>query len=279
MIGKIFLVYVPVLHDGYRQFFGRNPFISDLYILGSMLASKFDPLRKDIRALSPELVKAAIESWNIFRWVRIAEEETLRQINRDRRKVCMPKEDVCFQLAEEYLRDCEVEFIPVFLRWDRTRALAQTEVPCDETVEADEFVSQVFSLAKSEAMKSPDWWRQIGAVAVKDGKIIFTAFNQHVPSPNHVWAFGDPRANFIKGVHFELSPGLHAEVAIVAEAARKGLSFEGVDFYTTTFPCPPCARVLAYSGIKNLFFLEGYSVYDGIDVLRSRGVKIIRVRM
>lgn len=278
---KVLLVYIPVLHEGYRGLFVRDPWVKILYVFGPKLIAKFDPLRKDIRALAPHLIKEAVESWKIFQEIHIVEEDTLiREINHYRFHVLMTDDDISHQVAKEYLTNCKVEFIPIFLRWDQKRTLAQIEVPCDRVIETDEFVSQVFRLAIKESQKSPDWWRQIGAVAVKDGEILLTAFNRHVPSANHVWAFGDPRSNFKRGVHFEFSPAFHAEAAIVAEAAkRRDLSLKGTDLYVTTFPCPPCAKAVAYSGIKRLFFLEGYSVYDGVEVLRAQGVEIIRVKM
>lgn len=277
---KVLLAYVPVLHGGYWELFVRNDSVKTLYVFGPKLIAKFDPLRKDIRALPPYLIKDAIQGWRIFDEILIAEEYILKLLNRDRLGILMPEDDVCRQVAEEYLTDCKVELVPIFLRWDQTRILAQVEGPFDRVIEADEFVSSIFRLALKESRKSPDWWRQIGAVAVKDGEILLAAFNRHVPSANHVWTFGDPRSNFKKGIHFELSPALHAEAGIVAEAARReDLCLEDTDLYVTTFPCPPCAKLIAYSGIKRLFFLEGYSVYDGADVLRARGVEMIRVRM
>lgn len=276
---KFLLAYVPVPHEGYRQLFVRDPLVRTLYIFGSDLIEKYDPFWKDIRCLAPHLVREAIRSWKIFSDVQVVDEAFLEQLNRDACEIVMPEDDVHREVAETYLRHCKVEFASIFLRWDRGRVLAENPVPSDALIVADEFASKVFGIAFREAAKSPDWWRQIGAVLIRNSEIIMTAFNQHVPSNNFVWAFGDPRSNFKKGVHFELSPALHAEVAIIAEAARTGLSLEGCDLYVTIFPCPPCAKPLAYSGIKRIFFLEGYSVYDAADILRARGVEIIRVKM
>lgn len=279
---KILLAYVPVLHQGYWEFFVRDHLAGTIYIFGADLISKFDSLRKDIRALPPTLVWKAIRSWGIskFKEVHVANEATLQVFNSRKDQIAMPDEDVSREAASQYLGDCEIEFVPVFLRWDKQSVLKEKKVHCDKVISADEFSARVMNLALTEAQKSSDWWRQVGAAVVKNGEVLFTAFNRHVPSPNHVWVFGDPRANFRKGVHFELSPALHAEAAAVSWAASKSdVSLAGADLYVTTFPCPPCARIIAYSGIKKLFFLEGYAVYDGIDVLRAKGVEIIRVRM
>jgi dCMP deaminase len=47
--------------------------------------------------------------------------------------------------------------------------------------------------------------------------------------------------------------------------------------YVTVFPCPPCAKLIAYSGIKNVYCGGGYGVLDGEDILKSRGVKVFFV--
>ena len=54
---------------------------------------------------------------------------------------------------------------------------------------------------------------------------------------------------------------------------------EGCDLYVTTFPCPPCAHISAFTGIKHLFYMDGYSLVAGAEVLQAKDVEIIRVEM
>jgi dCMP deaminase len=51
----------------------------------------------------------------------------------------------------------------------------------------------------------------------------------------------------------------------------------GADLYTTTFPCPACARLIAEAGFRRCYFAGQYSVLDGEQVLRSAGVRLIWV--
>ena len=46
----------------------------------------------------------------------------------------------------------------------------------------------------------------------------------------------------------------------------------------TDFPCPPCAKLVAYSGIKKLFYLKGYAMLDGERILKDAGVEIIKIK-
>ena len=71
---------------------------------------------------------------------------------------------------------------------------------------------------------------------------------------------------------------MHAEAAVIAEAAKKGIATQGCDVYATTFPCPTCAKLIAAAGIKKLYYQDGYALLDGENVLKSAGVKIIKVK-
>jgi dCMP deaminase len=104
-----------------------------------------------------------------------------------------------------------------------------------------------------------------------------TAHNQATPTIHSSWMYGDPRNNYKKGADIEKSIFMHAEAQLVAKAAKEGTSLQGADLYVTTFPCPPCAMLIANSGIKRLYYASGYAVLDGKNVLQKQGVKIIKV--
>ena len=112
---------------------------------------------------------------------------------------------------------------------------------------------------------------------VKDGKVVLIAHNEHMPSEHAPYINGDPRNAFKRGINIEISSSIHAETRLIAEAAKQGISLSGADMYVTVFPCPPCAKSIAFSGIKNLYCAGGYAVLDGQEVLKSQGVKIIFV--
>lgn len=131
--------------------------------------------------------------------------------------------------------------------------------------------------ANSESEKSPDWWRQIGAIIIKDSKIILQGHNKHLPSERATMFQGDPRSNFDAGERIEISSALHGEAGLIALAAKKGISLEGTSIYVTVFPCPNCAKLIAASGIKKVFYSKGYSLLDAEDIFESFGVELIKV--
>ncbi len=278
-MSKIIIAYVPVLHEGYRRFFEKYNDAETLYIFGQEIIDEFDYLRKEIRALSPELIKKAVESWNIFPNIEILDKNALNKIQESKSTLIMPDEDVTKNLAQSYLPKKKIVWDTIFLRWDKHKVMEEKPVEADQKISREKFDREVISKLKIEAEKSSDWWRRIGSVVVKEGEIILLAHNEHLPSPHSPYAFGDPRNTLHKGVGIEYSSSIHSEARIVAEAARKGISLSGLSLYASTFPCPPCAKQIAFSGIKKLYYSGGYSILDQESILKSQGVEIIFVEM
>ena len=276
---KIILAYVPVLHQGYRKFFEKHTSeVQVLYLFGQELIQEFDHLRKDIRALSLEHVKCAIQSWHLFPAVYIADHRILDDIRLKKPIVIMPNEDECRELAKRHLSGCNIEFDSVFLRWDKSKSIAKEEVKYDRKVAFEGLIAEMMSRAFEESQKASNWWRQVGAVIARDKEILLTGYNFNVPSSRMSCIEGDPRSFFSKGIHIEITTDYHAEAQLISIAAREGISLKGTDLYVTTFPCPPCAKNIAYSGIKRCYFSSGYAMFDGERILRDQGVEIILVK-
>jgi dCMP deaminase len=274
---KIIIAYVPVLHEGYRRFFDKHKDAEALYILGTEVTKEFVPLTKDIRALDPQLIADSLRAWNIFKEIKVIGSAELKELASSKAALVMPDEDVMRELRERYFPNAKVELDSIFLRWDKHKSTEGKPVEADQTISKDAADQQIISLLKKEAEKSADWWRHVAAAVVKDEKVILTAHNRHLPSEQTPYVNGDPRCDFHKGVNLELSSSIHSEAALVAEAAQKGIALEGASMYVTTFPCPPCAKMIAFSGIKKLYYAGGYGVLDGEAIMKSKGVKIIFV--
>jgi dCMP deaminase len=243
------VAYIPVLHEGYRRFLERHPY--PVFLLPR--------LEKDIRALEPELVAAALRAWG---------REILTEPPAADTTLYLPDEDVSHAaVARDFPRHA-VFYDTVFLRWDKTRTVQLLQPTPHATTD------ELAAAAEFEAAKSIDWWRRVGAaIRFKDGTIA-AAHNEHAGDP---YENGDPRSNFFKGVHLELSTAEHAEAALIARAAREGRATDGATVYVTDFPCPPCAKLLAGAGIKKLIYRTGYAVLDGQQVLEAAGVEIVNL--
>ncbi|NCN24194.1 MAG: hypothetical protein GW945_01755 [Candidatus Pacebacteria bacterium] len=274
---KVLVAYVPVLHQGYWQLFSAFPDVSELYILSGEQAQEFTPHHKEIRALSEDKIVAAIKTWQRFSNVEVLSSEKIQEFNSEKAILVIPDELVTTEFAEKYLPDCLTEKSSIFLRWDKKSMRTPHEPNPDEEISSDEFDQKMIALATEEGDKSSDWWRQVGAVLVKNNEAILIDHNTHLPDEQQPYVESDPRAHSHKGQDLDLYTVIHAEAKLIAEAAKKGLSLEGTDLYLTDFPCPTCAKSVAAAGIKTVFYQKGYSVLDGERVLKSAGVKLVKV--
>ena len=191
----------------------------------------------------------------------------------------LPDEAIMRDIAARYRLDAgrTVLFDRTFLRWDRDWATAKTPVSFDGEITIAELPRELLGRAEAIAGRSSDWWRQVGAVAARDGRVLGCAWNRHHPTEYAPYMSGDPRDAFERGVRADLSTAIHAEAALIAGAARDGTSLAGADLYTTTFPCPACARLIAEAGFQRCFFAGQYSVLDGEQTLRARGIGLVWV--
>lgn len=287
------VAYVPVLHEGYRRFVDRHARGVPLYLIGPELYEDYRPLAKDIRALPAELAAKSIEAWGVCSRVSVLDAAGASELAAGAPRVAMPAEDVSYRVAERYFERCEVFYDTVFLRWDKTKMAQLLEPRADALIGPEELaavfagddaedgqaseLAQLAATASAAAGESIDWWRQVGAALRLSGGELLRATNVHNPHPLSPYAVGDPRANLYKGVGLELSTATHAEASLIARAAREGKATDGAVMFVTDFPCPPCAKLIAGGGIAKLYYVEGYAVLDGQDVLEAAGVEIVRV--
>lgn len=271
-MNEVAVAYVPVLHEGYRRFVDAHARDRPLYVIGRELYADYRPLAKDIRALDPELVAAAVGAWGVCSDVAVLDAAGAERLAAANPSITLPAEDVSYQVVERWFPRCAVQFDTVFLRWDKTRSVALLRP--DARVVGEDALAEI---AAARAGESVDWWRQVGAaLRFPDGHVSSTA-NEHLPHRLSPYAAGDPRSNFVKGVHLEISTATHAEARLIADAARAGRATAGGVMFVTDFPCPPCAKLIAGAGIARLYFRTGYAVLDGQDVLAQAGVEVVQV--
>jgi dCMP deaminase len=266
------IAFVPVLHKGYLELFTKHP--GELGILGEEIIRDYTSLTRDLRVVNPLLMKKAIEALGLVSSVRVLSKADLTDYQGP---VVMPDEDVSRDIAEKYFSGREVQFEKIFLRYDRPISTTEFVVPPDRTISTEEMHRELIREALEEAQKSSDWWRQIGAVIVKDGTIVSKAHNHPLPHDLTFEVNGDPRSNFDAGTNPQIYLTIHAEAAAIAKCAKNGTALEGSSVFTSTFPCPNCARLLGESGIKKVYYQKGYSLLDAENILKHFGVEIILV--
>ncbi len=274
-MSKILIAYIPVLHAGYVTLLKKYP--DEVYVLGADLIAEFPRTEREIRMVVSDDMKRAIGGLGIVSKVETLNKKNIVDISLETELV-MPDEDLMHFIAETYFSKHKVSFEKAFLRWDKPITIRENVVDPDRIISTKEFDREMIGLAFDVADKSSDWWRQVGAVAVKQNTVLLTRHNKHLPSPHSPYENGDPRNNFDAGEYLDLSTAIHAEAGVIAEAAKKGISLDGAAMYVTTFPCPVCAKSMVEAGIKRVFYSKGYSLVDAEKLFKQYSIEIILVQ-
>lgn len=279
------IAYVPVLHKGYINYFEAlvKEGVRTLYIVSDEILAAHSELdyihRKDrIRAVPQDVMRAVLSEVLPIQ-VLLLDTPNIQKLQNEQVSIITPKEDIGRFIIEKYFSTHDVVFSDVFLRRNEENIKKDIEPDGTQSIIANEFQRDVFLSVLNEAENSADWWRHVGAALVKDGSILNVVHNEHMPEEQLCNIIGDPRSLFKKGININYVTSAHAEVGIIGDAARQGISTDGAELYLTDYPCPYCARLIAKSGIKKLFFLNGYAVLMHDDVLQAEGVEVVKIEL
>lgn len=251
----------------------------EVLLIGQSFRDEYPVVRKEIRALDPQRVVEYVTATGLAPNTRVLEIGELPEaISAD--FLVVPDETLTRDIVERFRlpqRVREVHFERTFLRWDRESILAKHEPRRGLRVMVTDLERELGARTKELSGHSSDWWRQVGALVARDGDVIASAYNTHYLSEYAPYVDGDPRNSFRRGLNIELSTALHAEAAIIAGAAKDGISLSGTDLYVSTFPCPGCARLVTAAGVARCFYAGGYSMLDGERIFDEGGVQLIFV--
>lgn len=102
--------------------------------------------------------------------------------------------------------------------------------------------------------------RKVGAVAVKDKRILATGYNGAPASVPHCMETGCLRKqmDIPSGQRHEICRGLHAEQNVIVQAAVHGAQIGGAIIYCTHHPCVMCTKLLINCGVSAIYFAQDY---------------------
>lgn len=123
--------------------------------------------------------------------------------------------------------------------------------------------------------------RQIGAVIVKDNRILATGYNGVPSGIEHCGSRGCLRDELgvPSGERHELCRGIHAEQNAIVQAAYLGVSIDGSTLYCTNQPCILCAKMLINAGVKRIVIKDGYPDEYAQQMLAEAGLTIERTEI
>ena len=113
------------------------------------------------------------------------------------------------------------------------------------------------NIAKELASASKCVSKQVGAVIVKNGRILSTGYNG-TPA-GHTNCCDHWNNEYTKDHHeWSKTYEIHAEMNALIWAAREGISINGATIYVTLEPCSECSKNLIASGIKRIVYEKSY---------------------
>ncbi len=120
--------------------------------------------------------------------------------------------------------------------------------------------------------------RKVGAVIVKDKRILSTGYNGVPSGLQHCLDIGCLRdkLKIPSGERQELCRGLHAEQNAIIQGAMYGVSLMGSVIYVTNQPCITCAKMLIQSGIIKIYYQGDYPDPLSLEMLGEAGIDTIK---
>ncbi|MEM1577462.1 MAG: deaminase [Candidatus Pacearchaeota archaeon] len=137
------------------------------------------------------------------------------------------------------------------------------------------------SIAKQVATRSNCIKRKVGAVIVKDRRIISTGYNGTPRGIKNCNEGGCPRCYRWEESGKALSECFcsHAEENAIVQAAYHGISTNNAVLYVTFVPCLLCAKMIINAGIKEVYYNASYSLSkDAENLLKQAGVKLVKLK-
>ncbi len=119
--------------------------------------------------------------------------------------------------------------------------------------------------------------RQVGAVIVKNKRILTTGYNGAPSGVLNCKERGEclrRKLNIASGTRAELCYAVHAEQNAIIQAAKLGVSIDGATLYCTHQPCVICAKMIINSGISRVVYENGYPDDFSLDLFNQSGVTV-----
>ncbi len=137
----------------------------------------------------------------------------------------------------------------------------------------DEYFMSVASLV---SQRSTCLRRRVGAVIVKEKRILTTGYNGAPSGLTHCLEIGCLRETMQipSGERHELCRAIHAEQNAIVQAASFGVSVRGSTIYSTTYPCSLCAKMIINAGIVEIVIKEGYPDSMAVEMLEQACIKV-----
>ncbi len=135
----------------------------------------------------------------------------------------------------------------------------------------DKFKHLYMEIASSVSKLSSAKRLQVGAIVVKDDRVISMGYNG-TPS-----GWDNTCEDVINGELVTKPEVLHAETNALAKLAKSSESGDNASLFVTHAPCMNCAKLIYQAGIKSVYYKNNYRDTSGKDFLNKLGVYVEEV--
>lgn len=134
-------------------------------------------------------------------------------------------------------------------------------------------------MAQLASTRSTCLRRQVGAILVRDRRIIATGYNGAPSGLKHCIETGCLRQkmHIPSGQRYEMCRGIHAEQNAIINAAYYGVPTQGAILYCTHQPCLICARMIINAGIQKVVHQCDFTDEIAVQFLREAGVELVKI--
>ena len=148
-----------------------------------------------------------------------------------------------------------------------------------ETLIRPSWETYFMDIAMLVAKRSTCTRRSVGAVIVKDKRILSTGYNGAPSGVRHCIDTGCLREklNIASGERHELCRGIHAEQNAIIQAAYHGVSIKEAVLFCTNLPCSICAKMIINAGIITIYYQDGYADQMSSDMMKEASVDVLKL--
>ena len=137
------------------------------------------------------------------------------------------------------------------------------------------------NIAVASSLRSTCMRRKVGAVIVKDNRILATGYNG-APSglPNCIDNCDRcyrSAHNIPSGKCLDLCFAIHAEQNAIMNALKTGEDLKGAVLYVNTYPCSTCFKLTIQSGIREVYYIDDYENEFTKQMAEEAGVKLVKL--
>jgi dCMP deaminase len=141
------------------------------------------------------------------------------------------------------------------------------------------FIDAYIDVAERFAQLSSAKRLQVGAIVVKDDRIISIGYNG-MPSGWDNCCEEEIITEYESHTDSALvtkAEVLHAESNAIAKLAKSPESGEGASIFITHSPCIDCAKLIYQSGIATVYYKNDYRSTQGIEFLNKSDIEVVKV--